>query len=415
MKVLILGAGVIGVTAAEALAARGHEVEIVDRGAGCGSETSFANGGQLSFSHGEPWATPQILPKVLKWMFRKDAPLVFHLRWDPDMINWCFKFLAECTFAASRRNAENTLRLGLYSRQRMKALISAIPLPFDHETRGVLHLFSNAEELERAALQAEFQKSLGCPFELLDRRACITKEPVLAKTSRAIAGGIFMPWDETGDAAKFTLKLGEYLESSGKTRFHYRTTVQKIHAEAGRITGVETSKGMMKADAYMMALGSYSPIYLKPLGIHLPIYPLKGYSFTVPANAHTPAQSLTDGLYKMVYSRLGDRLRIAGTAETSGYDLSIPESRMRPLLRAASELLPGAIPKYDEISHEWACLRPSTPQGTPYLGKTSYANLYMNTGHGTLGWTLAAGSATILADVIENKTPHIDLTGFLCP
>jgi D-amino-acid dehydrogenase len=409
MKILVLGSGVIGVSTAYFLASRGHEVAVIDRQKDSGCETSFANGGQLSFSHAEPWANPSVLPKVAKWLFKEDAPLVFRPRADMDMIKWGLSFLANCTATRAQQNSINILRLGLYSKKKLEQLRAFSGVNFDNRREGILHIFSQSAEFEHAKTQARFQERMGCKADIVDLEKCIQLEPALEHAGKPIVGGIFQPLDESGDAFTFTQELAKLCTQEHKTVFHYNTNILSIQKEGGRITSVITDKGEFKADAFVMSLGSYSPLYLKPLGIKVPIYPMKGYSITFPTNHYSPNISLTDGEHKIVYSRLGNRLRIAGTAEFAGYDTSIRPERIKPIVRAVKELLPKC--EYGDPISEWACLRPSTPDGPPIIGKTRYPNLYMNTGHGTLGWTQAVGSAALLTDIIEGRPTEINLNG----
>jgi D-amino-acid dehydrogenase len=280
---------------------------------------------------------------------------------------------------------------------------------FDNRRDGILHIFSQAKEFDHAAQQARFQEKLGCPAEIADTRKCIQLEPALEHAGKPVVGGIFQPLDESGDAFAFTQELARLCLSEYKAVFHYGTHLRSINVENGRISSVTTDKGEHKADAYIVSLGSYSPVYLKPLRIRVPIYPMKGYSVTFAANHYTPSLSLTDGEHKIVYSRLGDRLRVAGTAEFAGYNSQVRPERIAPIVRAVRHLLPKC--EFDAPLTEWACLRPSTPDGPPIIGKTHYPNLYLNTGHGTLGWTQAAGSATLIADILENRPTEISLDG----
>lgn len=411
MKVIVLGAGVVGVATAYMLGSRGHEVEVIERQPESARETSYANGGQLSFSHAEPWANPAVLPKIPKWMFRDDAPLVFRPRADWEMMKWGLRFLLNCTATRAQQSSVNILRLGLYSKKKMEELRTYSGVQFDNRREGILHLFSTQKDMDAAAVQAQFQEKLGCPAEVVDYKRCVTLEPALEHAGRPIAGGIYQPLDESGDACAFTQRLAAQCVAEHKTVFHYNTSILSIEAtKDGRITSVHTDKGTYKADAYIMSMGSYSPVFLRPLGIHVPIYPMKGYSVTFAANHYSPKISLTDGQHKVVYSMLGDKLRIAGTAEFAGYNTDVRAQRIRPIVKAVKELFPKC--EFSDPISEWACLRPSTPDGPPIIGKTSYANLLMNTGHGTLGWTQAAGSAALVADILENRPTEISLEGF---
>lgn len=409
MKILVLGSGVIGVSAAYILGTRGHTVEVIDRAHESGTETSFANGGQLSFSHAEPWANPGTLPKAIKWMFRDDAPLVLRPRADADMIRWGLRFLANCSASRTRNNSVSLMKMGLYSKKMMEQIRVYSGVSFDNRRDGILHIFSMQKDFDHAIRQARFQEKLGCPAEIADAKRCLQHEPALEHASKPIIGGIFQPLDESGDAYLFASGLAEACKREHKTVFHYNNTIRSINKSGGRITSVTTDKGEFSADLYIVSLGSYSPLFLKKLGIRVPIYPMKGYSLTFPANHYTPHLSLSDGDHKIVYSRLGDRLRVAGTAEFAGYNTDIRKVRTDPVLRAVQQLLPRC--NYTEAASEWACLRPSTPDGPPIIGKTPIPNLYLNTGHGTLGWTQAAGSAALIADIIDNRPTEISLDG----
>ncbi|HEU5046306.1 MAG TPA: D-amino acid dehydrogenase [Rickettsiales bacterium] len=409
MKIVILGAGVIGVSAAYFLGSRGHEVEVIERNGASSMETSFANGGQLSFSHAEPWANPAVFAKIAKWMFKDDAPLVLRPRADLDMLDWGLRFLFNCSEPRANANSVNILRLGLYSKKKMEWLRSFTGIKFDNIREGILHVFTQEKDFEGAVKQAKFQDKFGCPSEIASHKKCLQIEPALEHAGRPILGGIFQPLDESGDVFTFTQELAKLCEKEHKTVFHYNTTLKSINQSGGKITSVTTDKGDITADAYIVSLGSYSSLYLKPIGIKVPIYPMKGYSITFPVNHYTPTVSLTDTENKIVYSRLGNRLRIAGTAEFAGHNTTIRAERIAPIVNAVRSLLPKC--EYGAPESQWACLRPSTPDGPPIIGKTKYSNLYMNTGHGTLGWTQAAGSAALIADIIENRETEISLEG----
>ncbi len=409
MKILILGSGLLGVTAAYELGKRGFDVTVIERKDACAADTSFANGGQLSYSHAEPWASAAVLSKLPKWLLRSDSPLVFRPRADPDMIRWGLSFLRNCTSFRADTNTVSILRLGLYSRKCMHKLMDEEKIDFDFSNKGILHIYSTQAELEHGKRQVEFQGKFGGDEKILTRDAVFELEPALTHSRQAIIGGIHAHHDESGNAHSFCLQLAEIASKKYGVKFEYGVSVTGIKKEGAQITCVITNKGEMKADGYVMALGSYSPVYLKKIGINVPIYPMKGYSITINANEFCPDLSLTDGTHKIVYSHLGDKLRVAGTAEFAGYDHSINEKRITPIVNAARTLLPKA--DWSQEISKWACLRPSTPDGPPIIGRTPYKNLFLNTGHGTLGWTQAAGSSTLLADIMENKTPEILLHG----
>ena len=410
MKVAVLGGGVIGVATAYYLAKGGASVTLVDRQPGPALETSFANGGQISANHVTPWATPSTPLKAVRWLGRVEAPLLIHPRWDPALAAWLLRFLANCTHRRLRINIQRALRLALYSRAQLAALRASIDIQYDQLARGILHIFRNRRDYEEALPGIELMTSLGCERRISSVDECIALEPALASASHELVGGIFSPDDESGDAHTFALRLSEHCAGLGVT-FRWGVSITRLRVTEGRVTGVETDRGVIEADSYVVALGSWSPLLLKPLGISLPVYPGKGYSVTIPIGEHAgaPNVSLIDDEFKMVYSRLGDRLRVAGTAEFAGWDASITEARARFLLAKAVELLPdcGDI----ERAEFWAGLRPSTPDGVPVIGRARFDNLFLNTGHGTLGWTMACGSGRVIADIVLGRTPEISLDG----
>jgi D-amino-acid dehydrogenase len=412
MKVLVLGAGVIGVTTAYQLMKRGHEVVVIDQAATSASECSFANGGQLSYSHVEPWATPAVLSKIPKWLMKKNSPLVFKLSADPKMWAFALKFLSYCNAKKAQASTKNMMRLALYSKQAFAELDADTNLDYSKISKGTVHFFTD-EKLLRANLeQAQLQKKLGCDFEFLhDRAACEEKDPALKYCPSDIVGGIFFPIDETGDVNEFSINLTKYLEKKGVV-FQHKTRVEEIFIDGHQISGIQTNKGMFIADSYVVCLGAKTPLILDKIGIETGIYPMKGYSISVKItnSDKAPTVGITDQRNKIVFSRLGNIMRVAGTAEFAGYDDSITQSRIETLKEMAKESFPDA----GDIDNatDWACLRPSTPDGSPIIGKSKYNNLFLNTGHGTLGWTLCCGSAKAIADVIDGKQPEISLAGF---
>lgn len=408
--VVVLGAGVVGVATAYYLARGGASVTVIDRQPGVALETSFANGGQISVNHATPWATPSTPWKALKWLGRTDAPLLFHLRYDPALMRWCLKFLANCTRLRMQVNIERAMRLALYSRQQLAALRRDTGIEYDQITRGILHIFRNPREYEESLPQVEMMNRLGCRRRVIDRAECVALEPALASLGDRLIGGIFSPDDESGDAHVFAVRLADMARSQGVS-FRLGTPIRRLHTDGRVMTGVETGDGVVRGGAYVLALGSYSPLVARPLGLDLPVYPAKGYSVTLPIEQPdaAPTVSLIDDEFKMVYSRLGQRLRIAGTAEFAGYDPSVTEARARFLLDTAVELFPRAG---DATKAEfWAGLRPSTPDGVPLIGATAVGNLFLNTGHGTLGWTMACGSGCVVADLVLGRRPGIELDG----
>lgn len=363
----------------------------------------------MSYSHAEPWATPGSLRKLPKWLIHEDSPLVVRPRADWQMMRWGMHFLRNCTHARAEANCVNILRLGLYSKRKFADLRADTQVDFQFGQKGILHIYSSQKEFDKDQQQNDFQAKFGCRRKVLTRDECYAQEPALAHSPRDIVGGLLADMDETGDTLIYCQKLAAHIASRYGVVFHYGVTIGDIQTQGQSITAVTTDRGDFTADAYVMALSAYSPLYLRKLGIDVPIYPMKGYSITIEANEFCPLSSITDSHYKIVYTRLGNRLRVAGTAEFAGYDSSTNERRIAPIVRITKAMFPKA--NWEQTIGKWACLRPSTPDGSPFLGKTPLANLYLNTGHGTLGWTQAAGSAAIVADVIENKPPEIMLHG----
>ncbi|MFB9971820.1 D-amino acid dehydrogenase [Pseudoroseomonas cervicalis] len=407
MKVLILGAGVVGVTSAYYLARAGHEVQVVDRQAGAGLETSFANAGQVSFGYSSPWAGPGIPLKAIKWMFQQNSPLVIRPRMDPLQWSWLLQMLKNCTEAAYRTNKSRMVRVADYSRGALADLRAETGIEYDQRERGTLQLFRTQAQLDHVGDDLRVLRQYEVPFEVLDRAACVAREPALARVREKFVGGLYLPQDETGDAHLFTQRLAAICEGLGVT-FRYGTTIEGLQTEGGAISGVRTGAGLLTADRYLLALGSYSPQLLAPLGLSIPVYPVKGYSLTMPVvdDAAAPASTVMDETYKIAITRLGDRIRVGGTAEIAGYDLRLHEERRRTLLHSVQDLYPqGGDP---ERALFWCGLRPMTPDGTPIIGGTKYPNLFLNTGHGTLGWTMSCGSGRLAADLVAGNRPNIE-------
>jgi D-amino-acid dehydrogenase len=408
MRVLVLGAGLVGVASAWYLRQDGHDVTVVDRQPGPAMETSFANGGQISTSHAEPWANPAAPLKVLRWLGREDSPLLWRLRADTAQWAWGLRFLRECTPGRTRANIVAILRLALYSRGLLKELRPALGLEYDQQQRGILHFYTDEAEFEHAMPQAELMRRYGCDRVVKSAAECLAIEPALAASTVPIVGGTYTADDESGDAHKFATMLAGRAAEHG-VAFCYGTAVQALLAEGDRVTGIRLGNDeVLSADACVVALGSYSPLLLRPLGVDLPVYPAKGYSVTIPVGEGdvAPSVSLTDDGRKLVFSRLGDRLRVAGTAEFTGYDISLNDVRCQALVKRTTALFPD-LARRREIEF-WAGLRPSTPSNVPAIGRSALANLYLNTGHGTLGWTMACGTGKLLADLMSGKTPEID-------
>jgi D-amino-acid dehydrogenase len=410
VKVLVLGAGVVGVTSAWYLAQAGHEVVVADRQPQAGMETSFANGGQISAAHAEPWARPSVVPKVLRWLGREDAPLLFRPRADWAQWVWAARFLLECMPGAFERNCRALAGLAAYSRECLVALRERLGISYDHLSRGILHFATDARDFEALARAAEAMRALGIEREVKSAAECLALENSLKNSLDPVAGGVYTPTDESGDAHRFTRELARLAAQCG-VAFRFDTPLQAIELEEGRVAGVRLrdDKQRLSADAYVVALGSYSPLLLRPLGIRIPVYPLKGYSITLPLGpadeAAAPTLSLTDEAHKIVLSRLGNRLRAAGTAELDGYDTAVNPVRCAAIARRVRELFPG-LGGITTVEN-WAGLRPATPGNVPLIGRTRVPNLFLNTGHGTLGWTLACGSGRALADLVSGRRPEV--------
>lgn len=408
MRVIVLGAGVVGVTAAWYLAEAGHEVTVIDREPEAGLETSFANGGQISVCHAEPWANPGVLSKVVKWIGHESSPLLWRMRADPAQWAWGLRFLRECTPTRTRANIIAILKLALYSRERLQALRRELGLEYDHLERGILHVYTDPGEFEHAIPQAALMREFGCDRYVKTTEECLAIEPALRHAAVKIVGGTYTASDESGDARKFTQALAAKCSERGVS-FHYGNAINALQAEAGRVSGVQLADGqVLHADTYVAALGSYTPLLLKPLGVRLPIYPGKGYSATLQLtdDAVAPVVSITDDGHKLVYSRLGQRLRVAGTAEFNGYNTELNAVRCQALIKRTLQLFPEARSQGEP--EFWAGLRPVTPGNVPYIGVSPYSNLFVDSGHGTLGWTMACGSGRLLADLVSGRAPDVD-------
>jgi D-amino-acid dehydrogenase len=411
MRVLVLGGGVVGVTSAWYLAADGHEVTVVDRQAGAALETSFANGGQISASYAEPWANPGAPLKILKWLAHDDAPLLFRPRLDWRQWRWGLQFLVECLPSRTRHNTIQCLNLALYSRDCLQVLRADTGIQYDQLERGILQFYTEPDEFDRGVEAAGLMREYGCDRDVKTPDECVAIEPALAQCREHLAGGIFTATDESGDAQRFTAELSRMASARGVT-FAWDTEIQAVVPDGDAIAGVRTVRDgrfeTLTADAYVMALGSYSPFLLAPLRVPCNVYPAKGYSATIDIGDHrgAPTVSLTDFAWKIVLTRLGQRLRVAGTAELTGWDTSLNPTRCEALTARTFELFPDAGNR-DSVRY-WTGLRPATPSNAPLIGKTRYRNLYLNTGHGTLGWTMACGSARALADVVAARKPDVE-------
>jgi D-amino-acid dehydrogenase len=406
MRVVVLGSGVVGVTSAWYLARAGHEVTVLDRQPAPGMETSFANAGQVSPGYSAPWAGPGIPVKALKWLMMRHRPLVLWPRLEGGLYAWLAQMLANCTEAAYGRNKARMVRLAEYSRDCLVALRADTGIEYDQRMRGTLQLFRTAKQLDAVAADVAVLQAFGVRHALLDPAGCIAAEPALGLVRDRFVGGLQLPGDETGDAHLFTQRLAGLAAAIG-VRFRHGVTVHGLNTEAGAVSGVMTDAGMVTADRYVVAMGSYTPALLRPLNIHVPVYPVKGYSLTLPVDdeAAAPVSTVMDETYKVAITRLGDRIRVGGTAELAGFSLRLRRPRRATLEHSVTDLFPrgGDAAK----ASFWTGLRPMTPDGTPVVGATRYANLFLNTGHGTLGWTMACGSGRLLADLITGRQPEI--------
>lgn len=412
MKVVVLGAGLLGVTSAYYLQQLGHEVTVLDRQAAPAAETSFANGGQISVSHAEPWANPSAPFKVLQWLSREDAPLLFRLRADTRQWLWGLQFLRECTVARTRRNIEQIVKLGLYSREMLQALRRETGIAYDHRTQGILHFYTSQKEFDAALKPAELMRELGCERRVVSPEEAVRIEPALAHIRERLAGATYTAEDESGDANLFAREVVRLCHDRG-VRFLMSHTVTALRVAGAKIDHVEATNAdgrfqRICGDAFVLALGSVSPLFAAPLGIRLPIYPAKGYSVTMPVKDESRANqvSLTDDEFKLVYSRLGNRLRIAGTAELNGYERDLNRVRCEAIVRRVEDIFPGAGDSSE--AQFWTGLRPATPSNVPLIGGTRLPNLYLNTGHGTLGWTHACGSGKSIARIVSGLSPEVD-------
>ena len=407
MKIVILGSGVIGTTSAWYLAAAGHEVTVLDRQAGPALETSFANAGQVSPGYASPWAAPGIPVKALKWLFMKHSPLFIRPSLDPAFLRFAFAMLRNCTASAYEVNKSRMVPIAEYSRDMLKALRAETGIAYDERTQGTLQLFRTDKLLAGSAKDVHVLADLGVPHEVLDVEGCNRAEPALARVREKFVGGLRLPGDETGDCFKFTEALRELAAARG-VDFRYGVNITGLLTDGDRVTGVATDDGVVAGDACVLALGSYSPLMLKPHGIDLPVYPVKGYSLSVPITdpAGAPESTVMDEYHKVAITRLGDRIRVGGMAELDGYSTALHARRRATLEHVVTDFYAGGGDA--KAGTFWAGHRPMTPDGPPVIGRAKYANLWLNTGHGTLGWTMACGSGAVLADLVSGRAPAID-------
>ena len=406
MKVVVLGSGIVGVTSAYELAKAGHEVTVIDRQPGPALETSFANAGQVSFGYCSPWAAPGIPLKALKWLFMEHAPLLLRPKLDVAMLAWLLRMLSNCSSERYAINKSRMLRLANYSRVALAEVRSETGLAYDEGMQGTVQLFRTQHQLDASAKDVAALAADGVPYEVLDRDGCVRMEPALTHVRDKIVGGLLTPNDETGDCFKFTNALAKKAEEMG-VRFTYNSVIRQLDIQGGRVRGVVADGEHISADAVVVAFGSHSTTFLKHYGIKLPVYPVKGYSLTIPITdaSRAPKSTVMDETYKIAITRLGDRIRVGGMAEISGYTNDLRQARRNTLEHSVTDLFPGG-----DLSKAsfWSGLRPMTPDGTPVIGPTNISGLYLNTGHGTLGWTMSTGSARIISDLVSNRKPEID-------
>jgi D-amino-acid dehydrogenase len=415
MRVMVLGAGVIGTSCAYYLLKAGHDVVVLDRQSGPALATSFANAGGICPGFAGPWAAPGMPAKVARWLFTRHAPVVLHPRLDPYQWRWLLRFLRNCTPERFARNKARMQRIAHYSKASLKELRADTGITFDHGTGGVLQVFRTEEELAAAESSARVLAEFGVAHSIVDAQEVMAIEPALRAATVKLAGGLHLPDDETGDCHKFTAALADLLSRRGVV-FRFNTNVQRLLFEGDRMTGVITNQGALDADAYVVALGNGAARVLRPLGIDLPIYPVKGYSVTVDIEDSIPAprSSVMDEHSKVMMTRLGTRLRAAGLAEISGYDASIRPSGPATVLHSLREFFPRAVSDRGASAEgvsAWTGLRPMTPDGPPYLGATKFTNVFLNAGQGSNGWTQASGCGRAVADIVSGRRPDIDLEG----
>lgn len=410
MRIAVLGSGIIGTATAWWLHQAGHEVVVIDRQQQAGMETSRANGGQISVSYAEPWANPQLPRRLLKWMLRDDAPLSIQLKLDPRQWAWLARFLTECAPSRVTRNTAALVAMAEYSRRTLQQMRRELGITYDERERGILNFYRSTEEFENSQKMAEIMRDHGVDRRIVSADEVISIEPALAPIRPLIVGGDYTPEDESGDAFAFTQALARLAEASG-VEFRYGWHLSRFVSAGGKVHAAEmiTPEGAyesLRADAYVVALGAHSPQFVTPLGVPCPVYPAKGYSatFAIRDPEAAPEVSLTDSEHRYVYSRLGNRLRMAGTLELGGYSRALNTARCEQMLRLARELFPTAL-DFDNV-HYWSGLRPATPSNVPLIGQTRISNLYLNTGHGTLGWTMSVGSGRALADLISGQRPE---------
>jgi len=402
VKVIVLGSGVIGLTSAWYLNQAGFDVTVIDRQAKAGEETSFANAGQISYGYSSPWAAPGIPTKAIKWLFEQHAPLKIKPSVSPELITWASQMLSNCQLDKYRVNKSRMLTIANRSRECLAKLNQEFDLNYQGRTKGTLQIFRTHAQLKAVEKDMTLLEESGTRFKLLDAKQCLEQEPGLANMEGDLVGGLHLPDDETGDCYLFCQQLQQMAQQAG-VKFLFDTRIRSLITEQKEIVAVNTSQGVLSADHFVVALGSYSKALLNPLGINIPVYPVKGYSLTLPVinQRQAPTSTIMDETYKVAVTRFDQRIRVAGTAELAGFDPALPDKRTATLNHVVSNLFPKGV-DFSQAEY-WTGFRPMTPDGTPIIGKTPYRNLYTNTGHGTLGWTMACGSADILAELMASE------------
>lgn len=409
MRVIVLGSGVIGVASAYYLAQQGAEVTVLDRQAGPAEETSFGNAGQISPGYSTPWAAPGIPFKAVKWMFQHHAPLAMNIDGSLWQLQWIAQMLKNCDASHYAINKERMVRVAEYSRDCLRNLREEIGISYENRAKGTLQVFRNEAQLDAVQRDIEVLRETGVDFALLDRDGLGQVEPALAEVKDKLVGGLHLPNDETGDCYLFTNALAEHAKKIGVS-FKFNQNVEKLVIEGNEIKGVISNGELLQADRYVLAFGSYSRDFLKPLDLNLPVYPVKGYSLTIPIvdPSHAPQSTVLDETYKIAITRFDERIRVGGMAELSGFNLGLNEDRRGTLEMVTQDLFPGGDLAQASF---WTGLRPMTPDSTPIIGKTKFKNLFLNTGHGTLGWTMACGSGKLISDLVLDKSTEISTEG----
>ncbi|MCG7497411.1 D-amino acid dehydrogenase [Vibrio sp. Of7-15] len=410
MNVIVLGGGVIGLTSAWYLRQQGHDVTVIDRQARCADETSYANAGQISYGYSSPWAAPGIPNKAVKWLLQKHSPLKIKPSVSPQLYMWMSQMLMNCNLERYSINKSRMLRIANYSRDCLAELRSNYHLSYEGRQKGTLQVFRSEQQIEAIQKDLKLLSDSNINFQQINASSCLEIEPGLKEVKEKIIGGLHLPDDETGDCYQFCQQLATLAESEG-VKFTFNTNITKLNVVDNKLESVETSSGKLRADAYVVALGSFSSQLLRELDLKSPIYPVKGYSLTLPIinSDLSPVSTVMDETYKVAITRFDDRIRVAGTAELAGFNTELPQKRKETIAMVVKDL----FPKGGDLNRAefWTGLRPMTPDGTPIIGKTPITNLYTNSGHGTLGWTMACGSAKLLSDIVSNKQTDIDPEG----